>query len=123
MNEWTEQVLEFHKALAIPIGTTPKLSRVDLRSDLIEEECYETITAAGRGDIVEAADGLCDIIVATVGSAIEWGIDLDPLMREVHRTNVAKKDGPVREDGKRLKPEGWLPPDIRAKLLEQNWEG
>lgn len=29
----------------------------------------------------------------------------------------------LREDGKRLKPEGWLPPDIRAKLLEQGWEG
>lgn len=25
-------------------------------------------------------------------------------------------DGPVREDGKRLKPDGWTPPDIKGVL-------
>jgi hypothetical protein len=27
---------------------------------------------------------------------------------------MAKEGGPVREDGKVLKPEGWLPPDLHS---------
>jgi predicted HAD superfamily Cof-like phosphohydrolase len=49
------------------------------------------------------------------------GCDLDPFFREVHRTNMAKVGGPIRADGKRLKPEGWQPPRIREMLIERGW--
>lgn len=42
------------------------------------------------------------------------GVDLRPFYREVHRTNMHKLTGPIREDGKQLKPEGWKPPRILA---------
>ncbi len=35
---------------------------------------------------------------------------------EVHRSNMAKVGGPIRGDGKRLKPEGWTPPDVAGVL-------
>ncbi len=31
---------------------------------------------------------------------------------------MAKADGPLREDGKRLKPEGWEPPQLKNMLLD-----
>lgn len=45
-------------------------------------------------------------------SAEGLGVELAPFFEEVHRTNMLKADGPIREDGKRLKPPGWKPPRI-----------
>ncbi len=46
------------------------------------------------------------------------GLDLRPFFVLVHQANMLKISGPVREDGKRLKPEGWVAPDI-AGLYEK----
>ncbi len=42
------------------------------------------------------------------------GLDLRPFFSIVHQANMLKTTGPIREDGKRLKPEGWVGPDIRG---------
>jgi predicted HAD superfamily Cof-like phosphohydrolase len=47
------------------------------------------------------------------------GMDLRPFFEEVHRTNMLKTTGPVREDGKRLKPEGWKPPRIETMYAKR----
>jgi predicted HAD superfamily Cof-like phosphohydrolase len=78
-------------------------------------------------DFPEAIDGLCDLIYVVVGSAAAWGIDLDPFFAEVQRANMEKLQGPKREDGKQLKPEGWRPPDmervlIRARENAERWK-
>ena len=130
-------VQEFHQALDIPVGdyTKPSISRPDLRADLILEEARETAEAIlgkriqividdeepleSGPDLAEAIDGMCDILVVTYGTAIEFGIDLMPYWNEVHRTNMAKKGGPVRDDGKRLKPPGWKDPDVKG-ILERS---
>jgi predicted HAD superfamily Cof-like phosphohydrolase len=59
---------------------------------------------------------MCDLLCVVYGTAAEFGIDLAPFWQEVHRTNMAKAGGPIREDGKRLKPSGWRPPDIAGVL-------
>ena len=51
-----------------------------------------------------------------------WGVDLDEIFAEVHRANLAKAGGPVRIDGKILKPEGWKPPRVRELLIKQGWQ-
>ena len=111
-----DDVREFHEALGIPIGDTPAIRRGELRASLIEEEAREAIGAIRSGDLVGAIDGLCDLVCVVYGAALEFGIDLAPFWREVHRSNMAKAGGPVREDGKVLKPEGWVPPDIAGVL-------
>ena len=113
-----QDVEDFHLALGIPVETTPAIRNAELRASLIEEEAKETCDAIRNGDLVEAIDGLCDVIYVAYGAAAEFGIDLAPFWDEVQRTNMAKKDGPIREDGKRLKPEGWTPPDIKGILEE-----
>lgn len=110
-------VADFHRVVVgMDTPDTVAIRRPELRASLIEEEARETVEAIRRGDLVEAIDGMCDILCVVYGTADEFGVDLAPFWDEVHRTNMAKAGGPVREDGKRLKPEGWTPPDIAGLL-------
>jgi predicted HAD superfamily Cof-like phosphohydrolase len=116
MHSVQRDVQDFHEALDILVGDTPAIRRPELRAELIREEARETVDAILADDLVGAIDGLCDLLAVTYGAAVEFGIDLQPFWDEVHRTNMAKQGGPVRADGKRLKPEGWTPPDIAGLL-------
>lgn len=102
--------------------TVPAEEVRQLRVDLIEEEAREFREASERGDIVEVADAIADLIVVVVGAAVTWGIPLKACFDEVHRSNMSKvgEDGKVvrREDGKVLKPEGWSRPDLERVLRE-----
>lgn len=110
-------VREFHRDVCeFEPPATVAIRRPELRAALIREEAEETVAAILRGDIVEAIDGMCDLLCVTYGTAEEFGVDLAPFWAEVHRSNMAKAGGPVRGDGKRLKPEGWQPPDIAGVL-------
>jgi predicted HAD superfamily Cof-like phosphohydrolase len=116
-------VTDFHRACDLPVHTQPRFvpERAALRSALLAEECQETVEALERGDMEKIADGLADVIYVAVGAALEFGIPLDRVWAEVHRSNMAKVDqatGKVvkRADGKVLKPEGWTPPDVAGVL-------
>jgi predicted HAD superfamily Cof-like phosphohydrolase len=117
MHSVQRDVSDFHRAVCdIEDPTSPAIRRPELRAELIREEAAETVAAILRGDLIEAIDGMCDLLCVVYGTAAEFGIDLEPFWDEVHRTNMAKVGGPIREDGKRLKPPGWQPPDIAGVL-------
>lgn len=87
--------------------------------DLIAEEFAELNTAITQGDRVEQLDALVDILVVTIGAIHSMGADGESAWKEVMGTNFAKIDrvtGKVRrrEDGKVLKPSGWVPPDLKS---------
>lgn len=65
------------------------------------------------------ADAIADLKYVLEGSNLAFGIDGAPVWDEVHRKNMEKASGPMRADGKRLKPPGWTPPDIDRILREQ----
>jgi predicted HAD superfamily Cof-like phosphohydrolase len=121
--DWYQDIKDFHKEVMgdnffqHPHLPLPELK--ELRKQLILEEVNETLKAMDENDLVEIADGIADSIVVLLGTAVTYGIDLRPVWDEVHRTNMAKKDGPIRADGKKLKPEGWKPPDIKKILDKQ----
>jgi predicted HAD superfamily Cof-like phosphohydrolase len=88
---------------------------------LIEEEAKELAEAIEADDPVEVFDALLDIVVVTIGAIHSMGADGDGGWKEVMKTNFAKIDketGKVRkrEDGKVLKPVGWVPPDLKPFL-------
>lgn len=124
MKSLLDDVRAFHVATDTPVlgaPCCPPPERAALRIDLLHEEFREVVQAIGAEDIEEIADGLADLIYVCVGTALEFGIPLDRVWAEVQRANMAKADpatGKVRkrEDGKVLKPEGWIPPDIAAAL-------
>jgi predicted HAD superfamily Cof-like phosphohydrolase len=85
--------------------------------DLIAEEFAELNAAVLAGDRVEQLDALLDIIVVTIGAIHSMGADGEGGWKEVMHTNFAKIDretGKVRkrEDGKVLKPVGWVAPNL-----------
>lgn len=86
---------------------------------LIDEEFNDELkTAISNNDPVETLDALLDILVVTIGAIHSMGADGEGGWKEVMRTNFAKIDkdtGKVRkrEDGKVLKPVGWMPPDLK----------
>ena len=99
----------------------PELKDKTLWKKLVGEEIQETLTAIREDNLVKIADGIADSIVVLLGTAVCYGIDMRPIWNEVHKTNMAKKGGIIREDGKLLKPPGWIPPDIKRLLdLQRN---
>lgn len=118
-------VTEFHEAFGLMVNSVPALPDTatrDLRKKLLAEEYTEYTTAEAEDDIVEIADALADLIYIACGTAVAYGIPLDRVFAEVHRSNMAKLvDGKVirREDGKILKPTGWTPPDVAGILGSQ----
>lgn len=117
-----EDVEAFHRVMGVPVKYTPEWpsdERKDLRQSLISEECLELVTALYHDDkdMAYVAREIADLIYVCIGTALEFGIDLERVWNEVHRSNMANVDpvtGKVRrrEDGKILKPEGWMPPDL-----------
>lgn len=118
-----EDVLEFHREFCPDmIGTTPKIpdhDSAELRIRLVDEEHEEFKEAMRRDDLVGIADAIADLIYVVVGTAITYGIDLPAVWHEVQRSNMAKKGGGRREDGKVIKPAGWTPPDVAGVLENQ----
>lgn len=78
---------------------------------------YPLAVSNDLADQAAVLDALCDLIYVTVGAAVTWGLPLSTAWEEVHRVNMTKSTGPIREDGKRLKPEGFQPPNM-ADVLE-----
>ena len=128
MSNWFEDVKDFHTVFGQRVGEKPELpsdgetelwpgNERELRINLLAEEFNEYVKAEGEDDLVEVADALADIIYIACGTAVSYGIPLDEIFNEVHRSNMAKLiDGKVlrREDGKIQKPESWTPPDIKS---------
>jgi predicted HAD superfamily Cof-like phosphohydrolase len=92
-------------------------NQFELYKNLIEEEFNELVTAEAENDRVEQLDALVDILVVTIGAIHSMGADAEGAWKEVMKTNFAKIDkdtGKVRkrEDGKVLKPVGWVSPNL-----------
>jgi predicted HAD superfamily Cof-like phosphohydrolase len=117
-----DDVLEFHRAF-FPDGVSPRPlipePRVQqLWQNLVQEEMEETLHALRSGNLVGIADGIADSIYVLCGTAIQYGIPLPAIWSVVHQANMRKIGGASREDGKVLKPDGWVAPDVEAVLAK-----
>jgi len=120
MNQWQQDVQAFHEKFGVPIRRSPTMTsyqRSLLRARLVAEEASELIAAMSKSDLPEIADACADLIYVVIGTAIEHGIDLDPVWSLVHAANMKKNH--ADEDGKIRKPEGWEPPDIAGEIKRQ----
>lgn len=122
--DWQADVAEFMRAMAQAVPAKPTIvdgPTHDLRLALIEEELDELREAMDAERMVGIADALVDLLYVTIGTACAYGLDLAPIWDAVQAANMAKVGGPVRDDGKRLKPPGWQPPDVERELRAQGW--
>lgn len=121
--DWYQDIKDFHKEVMqdnfANFPHIPTHNFKQLRCNLIKEEIDETLKAIEDDNLPALADGIADSIVILLGTAVTYGIDMRPVWDIVHATNMAKKGGTMRADGKILKPEGWEPPNIRAEISRQ----
>jgi predicted HAD superfamily Cof-like phosphohydrolase len=118
---------QFHRAFNLPMRQMPSAdidhALARLRVALLEEEVGEFVAASERSDLLGIADALADIVYVAYGTALTYGIDLDAVLQEVHRSNMSKLDSDgkplIRDDGKVLKSERYFPPDIKSVLQLQ----
>jgi predicted HAD superfamily Cof-like phosphohydrolase len=149
-NDREAMVRKFHviaKQAAPLVPTIPEADVVRFRLRLIAEEFIELLHAAlGQWksepwrldkvsdeirfvleacpvvvDLPEFVDATIDLDYVVEGTRIAFGVRSGPVWAEVQRANMDKLGGPMREDGKLLKPEGWRAPDIRGLLVAQGW--
>ena len=85
--------------------------------NLIREEYNELFEANAEDDRLEMLDAMIDILVVTIGAIHSMGADAEGAWKEVMSTNfnkIDKQSGRVRkrEDGKVLKPVGWVAPNL-----------
>lgn len=134
MNRLERDVREFMKATGQPTPehADPDSVPLQMRANLLLEECLETVEALGFSLVVdeqypptfalrkvrepdwpEVIDGVCDVVYVAIGLLVTLGVNIGPYWHEVQRSNMAKVGGPIRDDGKLLKPEGWKPPRIK----------
>ena len=107
---------KFMRACDQTVGNLNK-EQYKLYLDLMDEEWKELKAALLMENRVEQLDALLDFIVVTIGAIHSGGFDGEGGWKEVMGTNLAKIDretGKVRkrEDGKVLKPVGWVPPEL-----------
>lgn len=127
MIDQIKHVETFHNTFGIPNAPTPKADAGEsynkLRHRLMAEENDEYLEAAMRGDMVEVADALGDMLYILCGTILTHGLEhviLD-VFEEIQESNMSKlgSDGkPIyREDGKVMKGPNYFRPDI-AKVLK-----
>jgi predicted HAD superfamily Cof-like phosphohydrolase len=113
----------FHRMFDIVVHHTPTV--VDdrtraLRQRLIQEEFEELKEAMAKNDLACIAKEMADLLYVVYGTAVSYGIEMDPVFREVHRSNMSKVGGYKREDGKWVKPASYSPAAIEPILAGQS---
>lgn len=122
MRDEQAMVEEFHRKFSILAQVTPTDLNEEtkrLRVRLIEEEFDELKESMAGGDLAAVAKEMADLLYVVYGTAVSYGIDMDPVFREVHRSNMSKVGGYKREDGKWVKPATYSPARIEPILAEQ----
>jgi predicted HAD superfamily Cof-like phosphohydrolase len=112
----------FHRMFDIVVNPVPTVadgSTRRLRIQLIQEEFDELKEALAAEDLSSIAKEMADLLYVVYGTAVSYGIDMDPVFREVHRSNMSKVGGYKREDGKWVKPATYSPARIEPILAEQ----
>ena len=100
--------------VAVQVCTPGVAEEIYLTDAGTETECR--ISTVDRVNLIEVADGVADVLVIAIGNALRCGIDIRPIMKIVNDNNLSKcydADGnfiaKFREDGKLLKPPGFIP--------------
>ena len=122
MNDTQKMVQEFHEQFDIHISATPLVpdeATQILRNRLIQEEFDEFQKAMQGKDLPSMAKELADLLYVVYGTAVSLGIDMEPVFKEVHRSNMSKVGGYKREDGKWVKPPTYSPASLEAIINAQ----
>jgi NTP pyrophosphatase (non-canonical NTP hydrolase) len=120
MSEFADALREFHEHpnALVASGTNSHA----IRWTLHEEEHEELMDALVTENPELIARELADLVYICFGTAYAWNIDLDEAFREVARANMQKMEAGIRrEDGKIMKPPGFVPPDMSTAVPDDDY--
>lgn len=114
----SELVGDFHKKAGVFQPDKPQLPKREhfgLQMDLIAEEYCELEAAYENGDLIECADALTDSLYVLIGMFNRFGLGdrISILLDEVHRSNMSKIGAGFDENGKVMKGENYMKPNIK----------
>lgn len=144
MEKQLNQVAEFHRKIGETVAESSKLLQHDAEIDadlarslrqIVEsfnrrnnpstqltrralmavEELAEWIEAHNDDDLVAAADAWADRMYLLLGDAVASGMPAEPLLDEVHRSNMTKVTA-NEQTGKGTKAGTYRPPDLEGIL-------
>lgn len=122
MTDEQTMVEEFHRKFEILIQAAPAEvtdETKQLRVRLIQEEFNELKESMAGGNLASVAKEMADLLYVVYGTAVSYGIDMEPVFREVHRSNLSKVGGYKRADGKWIKPATYSPASLEPILDAQ----
>ena len=87
----------------------------ELRIKLTRDELGEFEKAADDKNLVKIADAFGDRLYVIYGTGVSNGIDLEPIFREIHESNMRNGEPSVLRSstGKILKAKNCRPPDLQ----------
>jgi len=120
---FNQQVLGIHQR---ELGMLPE-NELKISKKCLDEEAQELVDAHNAGDYIGCVDAAIDSIYFAVGVLYKLGLtpqQMADCFTAVHEANMEKKLGvnAKRASGAAdaVKPEGWVPPDIRiANILDE----
>jgi len=128
MKKQIKHVEKFHNSFGIKNNLNPTVKIGQevflLRHRLMSEENEEYLQACKKGDLIEIADALGDMMYILCGTILTHGLQdkIEEIFDEIQKSNMSKlgDDGyPIyREDGKIMKGPGYFKPDIKKYLLD-----
>lgn len=122
MTDEQSMVEEFHRKFDILIQRRPAIPAAatqELRVRLMQEELDELKEALAQENLAAVAKEMADLLYVVYGTAVSYGIDLQPVFEEVHRSNLSKVGGYKRADGKWVKPPTYSPARLEPILDAQ----
>ena len=99
---------------------------------LINNKSDELIASMVAGDLVGVADGIADVLYVVIGTAVAYGINIQEVFDEVHRSNLSKtvwneelQRYTIEKDkyGKGIKPPTYSPAALAPIVQRQISEG
>lgn len=144
MKRQLQLVQEFHRKIGETVSESPKLLQHDAEVDadlagslrqvveaynqsdspktqltrralMAVEELAEWIEAHDEDDLTAAADAWADRMTVLLGDAVATGMPAEPLLDEVHRSNMTKVAANAKT-GKGTKSETYSPPNLTRIL-------
>lgn len=124
MTNEQKKVLEFMRTFQPgQVKETPSFPATmyvrSLRYQLIEEELREFDQAMADRDLVKVADAIGDLLYVVYGAAVAFGIDMQPVFDEIHKSNMSKVGGHTDLTGKWIKPATYKPAELGPIIENQ----
>ncbi|AWN03419.1 MazG-like nucleotide pyrophosphohydrolase [Microbacterium phage Count] len=119
-----EELLGSTKISGYPDAKTPEYNPWGL----VNDKSDELVQSILNNDLVGIADGLADVLYVVFGTAAAFGIDIQEVFDEVHRSNLSKTVWSEEQQryiyakdagGKTIKPDTYSPADLEPIVQRQ----